>query len=208
MDKSINIISPRYQQIALDIASKIVTGQYEVGDKVYTRSALSSQYGVSSETARRAVSILSDVGIVEVWKGSGVVIKSCEKALRFVKQYTDIQTVNDLKREILSSIERQNKESNFLKEKLEELMDKTDRFKAINPFVPYEITIEANCKYLGRTISDINFWHHTSATIISIKRDDVLMMSPGPYSVITEGDVFYFVGDENCPERVKNYLYQ
>ncbi len=207
MDKSISITGPRYQHIALDIASKIASGHYKVGDKIYTRSVLSSQYNVSSETARRAISILSDVGIVEVWRGSGVLIKSCEKAIDFVKEYTAIQSVNDLKNEILDCLERQAKENDFLKEMLDKLIDKTHSLKAINPFIPYEITLDANCKHLGETISGINFWHHTAATIVAIRHDDELMMSPGPYAVITKGDVLYFVGDDNSPERVKNYLY-
>ncbi|MGI5997051.1 MAG: GntR family transcriptional regulator [Lutispora sp.] len=207
MDKNIDLSSPIYQQIALDISSKIISGHYVVGDKLYTRSALASQYGVSSETARRAVSILSDVGIVEVTKGSGVIIKSCEKALKYVRQYTDIQTMKDLKRDIIGSIERQNKENENLREMIGILMDKTERFKASNPFIPYEIFIDGKCKFLGKTISDINFWHHTSATIVAIKRNNELLMSPGPYAVFIEGDSIYFVGDENSPERVYRYLF-
>lgn len=207
MNKRVKVGSPRYQQIALDIASKIVKGHYEVGEKVFTRSVLSNRYGVSAETVRRAICILSDVEIVEVSKGSGVTIKSYEKAVNFVKQYKDVRTVNDLKREIIGSVERQNKENKLLKERLSELFDKTDRFRAINPFAPFEITINKNCLHLDKTISDINFWHNTIATIVAIKRGDMLMMSPGPYAVITEGDVFYFVGDENCQERVNNFLY-
>ena len=44
---------PRYQLIACDVASKIASGVYPSGAKLYARSALASQYGVSSETARR-----------------------------------------------------------------------------------------------------------------------------------------------------------
>ena len=33
------------------------------------------------------------------------------------------------------------------------------------------------------------------------------MMSPGPYATLNEGDVLYFVGDENCYERVVRFLY-
>ena len=32
-------------------------------------------------------------------------------------------------------------------------------------------------------------------------------MSPGPYAVLRENDVFYFIGDEGCYERVKKFLY-
>ena len=42
---------PRYQQIAADVAAKIVEGYYSEGEKIYVRSSLSSQYGVSSENS-------------------------------------------------------------------------------------------------------------------------------------------------------------
>lgn len=98
MIKNSKLTSPRYQQIATDIAAKIVDKKYKVGDKIYTRSSIASQYGVSAETARRAISILVDLDIVESTKGSGVVIKSYEKAVQFVHQYNDIQTIHDLKK--------------------------------------------------------------------------------------------------------------
>lgn len=207
MEKKMKIVSPVYQQIAADIASKIANGYYEVGEKMYARSVLASQYGVSSETARRAICILSDMEIVDATKGSGVIIKSSENAIKFVKQHDDIKTVNDLKNDILSSLERQKKENEYLKEHLSELIDKTDRFKSINPFVPFEIRISRKTPYIEKNIAEINFWHNTTATIIAIKRNDCLEMSPGPYAVLHENDIFYFVGDENCYERVNNFLY-
>ncbi|ACD52703.1 MULTISPECIES: TrkA C-terminal domain-containing protein [Clostridium] len=207
MKRSLKIVSPVYQQIAADIASKIANGHYKVGEKIYARSALAAQYSVSSETARRAICILSDMEIVDTAKGSGVTIKSCQNAIKFVKQYEDIQTVNDLKKEILGSIERQTLENKYLKEHLLDLIDKTDRFKSINPFIPFEININKSTPYIGKNISEINFWHNTFATIIAIKRGESLVMSPGPYAIFREGDIFYFVGDEDCYERVHNFMY-
>jgi K+/H+ antiporter YhaU regulatory subunit KhtT len=207
MEKKIKITTPRYQQIATDIASKIVDKQYQVGDKIYARSAIASRYGVSSETARRAICILSDLNIVETTKGSGVIIKSYEEAYKFVRQYNDIQTVNDLKKELLDSVQRQTKEIDYFNSCVNKLLEKTERFRSVNPFVPFEITITPDSPYINKTISDINFWHNTCATIIAIKRNDTMLMSPGPYAVFTENDIFYFVGDENCLERVKSFLY-
>ncbi|OOM73436.1 mannosyl-D-glycerate transport/metabolism system repressor MngR [Clostridium puniceum] len=207
MEKKIKIVSPVYQQIATDIASKIVNGHYEVGEKIYARSVLASQYGVSSETARRAICILSDMDIVDTTKGSGVIIKSTENAIKFVRQYDDIKTVNDLRNDILNSLERQKKENDYLKDHLFELIDKTDRFKSINPFMPFEILISKETPYIEKTVAEINFWHNTSATIICIKRNGCLEMSPGPYAILHENDIFYFVGDENCYERVNKFLY-
>ncbi|MBR0597994.1 GntR family transcriptional regulator [Sinanaerobacter chloroacetimidivorans] len=207
MDGKVKIVTPRYQQIAVDIAGRIVDKHYEVGGKVYARSALASQYGVSSETARRAISVLSDMNIVDVTKGSGVVIKSYENAVKFIKQYNDIQTLNDLKLNILQKVESQIEENLALKEDVVKLVERIDRFKSSNPFVPFELMITKDTPYLNRTSSDVNFWHNTSATIIAIKRGDEMLMSPGPYATFCEDDMIYFIGDECSYERVQHFMY-
>ena len=63
-----------YKQIAVDIAAKVVSGKYQPGQKIRGRSALASQYNVSPETVRRAVFLLSQVGVLEVRPGSGITI--------------------------------------------------------------------------------------------------------------------------------------
>ncbi len=207
MENKFKITSPRYQQIAADVAAKIVDGKYRIGDKIYARSSLASQYGVSSETARRAICVLSDLNIVDTSKGSGVTIKSYENAIKFVKQHDDINTISNLKQDIIDSVDRQKKEIKFLYGCLSDLIDKTDRLRSVNPFTPFQVEITSATPYINKSASDINFWHNTSATIIAIRRNDSLLMSPGPYAVFQENDIFYFVGDENCIERVKKYLY-
>lgn len=180
MEKKLKVVAPVYQQIAADIASKIVSGQYRPNDKIYARSALAGQYGVSPETARRAICVLSDMDIVDTARGSGVFIKSRENAARFVKQFENIQTVTALKAQILDSIARQKEENTRLEELVSGLISRTDRFRSTNPFVPFEIAVNDGTPYLNQTVSDINFWHNTSATIIAIRRGGDLMLSPGP----------------------------
>jgi K+/H+ antiporter YhaU regulatory subunit KhtT len=207
LNKKDIVSRPRYQQIAADIAAKIVDRHYKIGEKIYARSSLASQYGVSSETARRAICILSDLKIVESVKGSGIRIISYENAFDFVKNYKDIQSVNDIKRKILKTTDaliNNCKELNIL---VSDLIERTGKFKSINPFVPFEIIIDDSALYIGKTLSEINFWHNTSATIVGVKHNNQLYMSPGPYFVIEKGDTLYFVGDENCGERVRNFLY-
>jgi Putative regulatory, ligand-binding protein related to C-terminal domains of K+ channels len=207
MENNLHITSPRYQQIAADLAAKIAQGQYREGERIYARSSIASQYGVSSETARRAICVLADLDIVESEKGSGVVIKSYQNAVAFVRQYSDIRTIDDLKQSLLKSVERQQAEIQYFNQCLSDLIDKTDRLRSANPFVPYQVEIKKDSPYLNRSISEINFWHHTTATIVAIKRGSSLLLSPGPYAVLTEGDVFFFIGDEDCPARVNNFLY-
>ena len=118
----------RYQQIAADVASKIADGYYKEGEKIYARSSLASRYGVSSETARRAINTLADMKIVDVTRGSGVIIASKQRAKEFVSRFHSINQMGELKEHILDGISRQNALNVEMKEMVNELLYKTERF--------------------------------------------------------------------------------
>ena len=206
--KRVPVRQPKYQKIAADIATKIVEGRYVVGEKIYARSSLASQYGVSAETARRAVAVLQDLEIVETTKGSGVVIISSEKAAAFVHQYGDVQSVQELQSDLLASVAKQREELTELEHTLTQLIERTDRFKATNPFVPFQIAITEQASHCGANLQTLNFWHNTAATIVGIKNGQEILLSPGPYATFNVGDTIYFIGNESCFERVKNFLYK
>lgn len=206
-NKKLQVKQPKYQKIAADIASKIVEKKYLVGEKIYARSSLASQYGVSAETARRAIAILQDLEIVEATKGSGVVIKSYEKAAQFAHQFLEVQSIYQVQLEMLESIKRQKEELNVLQETTELLVNRTERFKSVNPFVPFQVEIEESCPYISQSIGMINFWQNTTATIVGIRRENDLIISPGPYATFQQHDIIYFIGNDECLERVQNFLY-
>lgn len=202
----VKISVPRYQQIAIDLAMQIAKQQYKPGDKIFARSSLASKYHVSPETARRAICILSEMEIVEASKGSGVVITSVDNAIKYVQQYSGVETMTELRQGIVQNIDSQIELALELKEKLRQLMDRTERFQSSNPFNPFEMVIEADSSLAGKSLSEVNFWHNTTATVIAIKHGNHLLMSPGPYAEIMAGDVIYFVGDENAPMRVEKFI--
>ena len=196
----------RYQQLASDIASRIAEGSYQVGDKIFARSSLASQYQVSSETARKAVCVLAELGIVEAEKGSGVTVKSRENALLFISRRRDARTLSFLKNSIIEKAEKQIREIAELKEEVDRLVDLTERFRSTNPFIPFEITLEGDLPSIGKKISELCFWQSTSATVVAIKKKGSLILSPGGTTLLEEGDVLYFVGDEGSYSRVKYFL--
>lgn len=198
---------PKYLQIATDIAYKIIDRTYREGDKIYARSSIGSQYGVSSETARRAVCVLADWDIVDVEKNSGVVIKSTENALHFLEQQQKSQSISDIKRNILDCVERQQQESKKLYSYLTELIEKIDLYRSTNPFVPFEVPITEESPFLNKSVAEVNFWQATFATVIAIRRNDSLIMSPGPSAEFRLGDTFFFTGDDTCRDRVEKFLY-
>ncbi|PKM96355.1 MAG: GntR family transcriptional regulator [Firmicutes bacterium HGW-Firmicutes-1] len=200
------IIKPLYQQIAIDIANRIANGEFAVGSKIHGRSTLASQYNVSPETIRRAIILLEDVFIVEVYQGSGIVVKSRNDAYKFIEKFKNIDSLNYIKKDILTIIQNKRKMNEDLELKINKLIDFSERFKNTNPFSPIEIGIGNSCKLLEKTIAEVNFWQNTGATIIAIRREGQIILSPGPYALFTEGDIFIFIGDENAYERIIGYL--
>lgn len=207
MENKIKTTTSRYQQIAIDIASKIADGNYKIGEKIYARSSIASTYKVSSETARRAICVLADLNIVESEKGSGVIIKSYENAVKFIKQYQDTETIKDIRLNMIKSVERQRAELDYFNNCISDLIAKTERFRSVNPFMPFQILISKETEYIDKSIAEISFWHNTEATIIAIKRGEELILSPGPYATLKEKDTLYFIGNDSCYERVERFLY-
>ena len=196
MDRKSKDGMPRYQQIALDIATQIVKQQYKVGDRIYARSSLASKYHVSPETARRAICLLADMDIVEAEKGSGVVILSVDNAARYLQQLTGVETMTSLRQSIRQDLDNQLLLAQQLREKMSDLMDRAERFQHLNPFNPFEITVEVGSICEGKTL----------ATVIAISHNGELLISPGPHNRMQAGDIVYFVGDENAPSRVDRFL--
>ncbi|GMA69579.1 GntR family transcriptional regulator [Leuconostoc litchii] len=200
------IREPRYRKIAFQIAEKIVNNEYRVGSKLHARSALSVTFGVSAETARKAINILSDLDIVKPIHGSGVEVLSREKAKHFLNQAqetTNIQTIHD---QINDLIENQRASLDNLSDSLAVLFDQTQRVQRHNPLTPYELILTNHSDQLGKSIGDLNIWQNTGATIIALLHEEDLVVSPGPYAVIESGDTLYFVGNETVFHAVQNFF--
>lgn len=204
---SMKVKASVYQKIALDIATRIAEGEFSVGHKMYARTSIANRYNVSPETARRAINLLSDLEIVETLRGSGFIIKSSEKAVNYLRNFSYKQTVKALILDIKESLEGQINEITRISNNFDNLLENTGCFQSINPFVPFEIIITIENKHLNKTATEVRFWENTNATIIAIKRDNNIILSPGPYAEFKENDIYYFIGDENSYLRVKEFMY-
>lgn len=201
------VMKPVYQKIAIDIANRIVAGDFSVGDKLYGRSSLASHYNVSPETIRRAMILLNDMDIVEVTKGSGIIVRSVDNCLKFIGKFKDIDSMNFLKKEMLELLDEKNILEKRIEGVLNELIDYSNRFTSTNSFIPFEFKICKGFNIIGKTISECKFWQNTFATIIGIRRRGKLILSPGPYAVFEEEDVFIAIGDEASYYRIKKFVY-
>ncbi|MEH6906345.1 TrkA C-terminal domain-containing protein [Neobacillus drentensis] len=197
---------PTYERIAIDLANRIYDGKFKVGEKIHGRSTLASEYKVSPETVRRAIKILEDVEIVESTKGSGIVIASRENAYKYIQRFSNLASIKDLEKQMNSLITERDKLDDQLFETLRKIMDYSGKLRHTNPLAPIEIEVFSGCNHIGKTISDLKFWQNTGGTVIGMKRNGELIISPGPYALILEGDILLIIGAEETYDRVIHFL--
>lgn len=71
---------PLYQQVADDIAARIESGEIAPGRKIPSESTIAQQYEVGRSTAKRAVAILKERGLVYGVNGKGVFVRPSDPA--------------------------------------------------------------------------------------------------------------------------------
>ncbi|WP_316568232.1 TrkA C-terminal domain-containing protein [Neobacillus sp. YIM B06451] len=197
---------PIYEQIAIDIANRIYNEKYKVGEKIHGRSTLASEYNVSPETVRKAIKILEDVEIVKSEKGAGVVISSRENALTYINRFSNLESVKDMEKKLRKIIGERERLDGELFETIEKIVDYSGKLRYTNPLVPFEIEINEDCPQIGKTISAMKFWQNTGGTIVGLKREGDIIISPGPYASIEAGDILLVIGNEHTYNRVSDFL--
>lgn len=84
---------PRYLQVAQELRRAISNGTYPVGAHLPTEHQLCDQFQISRFTAREAVRILADAGLVTRRQRVGTVVTSTSDAARYTQ---DVATVQEL----------------------------------------------------------------------------------------------------------------
>ncbi len=198
----------KYEKIAHDITEKIISGEFPEGSILKGRSLLASLYGVSPETIRKAVQLLSEEKILYVKHGVGVFVDSQAKAKEYANTWNGAPTLT----EDLENVKALIKEARELNEKIcssVEVMAENFRFQVREAIQFQEVTIDSHSWIVGKTIGEVNFWNYTEATIVAVRRavDGLLQTSPGPDFPLDAGDKLIFVGkDEYSFERVEAFL--
>jgi len=195
-----------YEKIALDIANRIVRREIAEGVTLSGRSVMSSEYGVSPETIRRSFSLLEEMEVVEVMHNRGVSVVSRENAKKYITKYgknNDNRKLLTQIRQVLHEREQSDKELFTL---AKDLIEANDRFSASNPFPTYEYTISEDSLAIGDTLGTLNFWQKTGGTVIAIRREGSILLSPGPDLRLQIRDILIFVGNQESLFRTKKLL--
>jgi len=197
-----------YKSIALDIAQRIVSGEFPINGKISGRSLLASQYHVSPETIRKAIALLKDEDIVQVSQGKEIVIISVQNAHNYITKHNYLKSAYSLKQELHDLLKQKKELDRRFEGTLSQIIEASDRLDNLKPYRPIEIKINESSHTIGKTIGALQFWQHTGATVIALRRGTDVSISPGPHVVLLENDVLIVVGDDNVRERTSNFLNQ
>lgn len=198
---------PQYMRIAADTAQRVVSGELREGDRFSGRSLLASQYGVSPETVRKALHLLSDMKVVEVREKKGVTVLSADNARRYLDSLARPQEQRRLRLKLRALLQQYDTLGREIAVSVRELLDAQEAPLPDERRLPnYEVLVPEGSDKIGRNIASLHFWQSTGATIIAIRRGRNLILSPGPYAELYAGDAVIFVGAPECPGAVRQFL--
>lgn len=196
-----------YQSIALDIAKKIMNGDFPVGAKLSGRSLLSCQYSVSPETIRKSVALLRSAAVVQVSQGKEISVLSRENAGYFIEVNSSV--ISGLLQEELELLfaKKQQMDKQF-EVMFSKTMSFSDKLKSIQALIPEEMNISDKSPIIGKPLHEIALWRHTGATLVAIRRGGELIVSPDPETIILENDRLLVVGSGGAYQKVADYIGQ
>ncbi|NPV27084.1 MAG: GntR family transcriptional regulator [Firmicutes bacterium] len=195
----------RYEQIAFDIATKIVRKEYIEGEKLYGRSTLAGQYNVSPETIRRAVALLQSMNVVLVEAGRGIIVGSREAAELFVKEFETRHIMDDMRSRISELVEERNKINREIDEILGKLISYTVKMTGWLQKIE-EVEVPPGSYLIGKSLASVGFRARTGATVLALERNGEEIFSPDVSMTIQEGDLLVYVGPSDCVSKVEELL--
>lgn len=197
----------QYLQIALDIAGRIANGNLTEGSRLYGRSVMASEYSVSPETIRRALRLLADMKVVEVRPQSGAVVLSADNARRYIENFSGAADTRALREQLRGLLEQYTELNRKTAETVAALIKSRETFAAAEEPLPnYEVTVPPQSPVLGKSIGALKFWQSTGATIVAIRRGQSVILSPGPYAELYEGDVIVLVGNAVAAQAARRFV--
>ena len=197
---------PVYSQVAFDIATKIASGELEENTKFTGRSLMSTEYGVSQETIRRAFKQLSDMGIISVQQNIGATVLSKQKATEYIEKFQTGKDIRSLKAELRRLLDERETVNARIVALVDQITDLGDRFKSSDPLRNYEFEISPESGIIGKSVRELEFWQNTEATIVAIKSGGRINLSPGPDAVFHPYDILVVAGNPNSVDKVKQLI--
>lgn len=205
MQQRVDTGEPRYEQIAIDIARRIVRSEFRVGQKLSGRSLLAGNYNVSPETIRRSIALLQNIGVVEAVTGSGIIVKSSGLAREYLKEYNERQEIMDHRNRIITLMNQRRFLDVELEKELSRFLESSFQKTSILQQIE-EVVLPSQSWIVGKTIAETNLRHRTGTTIVTIYREGKEVYSPPANMELKANDVLIIVGTAPSREQFKELV--
>lgn len=199
-------LPPVYSQVAYDIAMKIAKGAIKENSRFSGRSLMSAEYGVSQETIRRALKQLADLEIIDIHQASGVVVTSQAKAASYIEKFENAKDVRSLKAQLKQLIQERQELDAKICLLIDQIVDLNERFVNSDPLKNFELEILPGSRLIGQTIGECKFRQNTNATIVAIKNQEQINLSPSPDTVFKPYDILVVSGKPSALETLKHFI--
>lgn len=180
--------TPVYSQVAYDIASQIANGKLKEGQRFSGRSLMSSQYAVSPETIRRAMNLLANMNVIKIQQNVGATVASRPYALNYIEQYKTDNDLRELKRKLKELTRQRDQINEEINAIFSKIMDLEERFQNSDLLKTYEFVVQPGSRAVSRTLEELKFRQSTGATVVAIRKETDVELSPGPQTLLEEGD--------------------
>lgn len=199
---------PVYARVAYDIAVKVSAGEIKEGDRLSGRSLISSQYGVSSETVRRALQLLSDMGIVTVQANVGAVVTSRKQAIEYIAHDRIGQDLRTLRSELKSLLEHQRQINEQINSVVGEISDLGNRIRPEDAIRTYEFELQENHLITGKSIDQLCFRQKSGANIVAVRRGEEVFLSPNPQMQLLPEDKLIIACELSALSQAASFINQ
>ncbi len=195
----------RYEEIAVDVATRIVQREWREGQRLFGRSSLAGLYKVSPETIRRAVALLHSHGVVSAVAGSGVVVHSYAAAEQYLSEAHLDAELRGLAEDVQKVLAERRDLDDRLGAAIDRLLHHASGALSTVRHVD-EYVVPDNSPLVGETLLSADLRTRTGATVIGVARKGEEMFSPDPRMPIEPGDLLIVIGSDSAKEHLRALL--
>ena len=80
------------------------------------------------------------------------------------------------------------------------------RFAESNPFPVFSYTVNQSSTVIGKSLGELHFWQETGATVVAVRREGAITLSPGPYFGLQADDILMMVGPQEALPHIEQLL--
>jgi len=197
---------PVFEQIAYELACKMKNDELKYQQKIRGRSIIASEFSVSGETVRKALSLLEKNGVVSIKEQSGAYVKSKAEAVKYIvmhhQNFETEKRFEEIDQLLKDSIElHKNLQSQF-----KQIKKNNNLHKSVLPINTFSIILRPHDAFLADDFSIEEFEQIVGGNIFGIVRKDLIISGIKPNYTFKSGDEVFISGSESVKQKTLSFI--